>query len=64
MGYVSIELLAGIAIFTGLLLIGGSLYPQRGGRLRHRQGAKVLASFGVIMGIAVLTIGGLLLLKG
>lgn len=64
MGYVTIELLAGIAILIGLLLIGGSLSPQRGGRLRHRQGAKILAVFGVIMGIAVLTIGGLLLIKG
>ena len=64
MGLVSIELLSGTAaILIGLLLIVGSLYPQRGGRLRHRQGAKVLLGFGLIVGLAVLTIGGLWALK-
>jgi hypothetical protein len=50
MGVPSIDVVASIAaILIGLMLIAGALYPQRGGQLRYRQGAKVLLGFGVIV---------------
>ena len=64
MNVLSIDVAASIAaIFIGLMLIVSALYPQRGGQLRYRQGAKVLLGFGVIVGIAVLIGGAYLLLR-
>jgi hypothetical protein len=64
MGVPSIDVVASIAaILIGLMLIAGALYPQRGGQLRYRQGAKVLLGFGVIVGIAVLIGGAYLLVR-
>jgi hypothetical protein len=64
MGVPSIDVVASIAaILIGLMLIAGALYPQRGGQLHYRQGAKVLLGFGVIVGIAVLIGGAYLLVR-
>ena len=64
MGVLSIDIVASVAaIFIGLILIVGALYPQRGGQLRYRQGAKVLLGFGVLIGIAILMTGAFLLIR-
>ena len=42
------------ALLLGLLLIAAGSYARRGGRLRHRQGAEVLAGCVLAMGLAVL----------
>ena len=52
-----------IGLFVGALLIIVGLYSRRGGRLRHRQGAEVLAGFAAIVGVAVLGLGLLALLR-
>ena len=64
MSVLSIDVVASIAaIFIGLMLIVGALYPQRRGQLRDRQGAKVLLGLGVIIGIAVFITGAFLLMR-
>ena len=64
MGVVNIDLLASTAaILIGLMLIAGAVYAQRGGRLRYRQGAKVLLGVGVMIGAAVLLTGAFLLIQ-
>ena len=64
MNVLSIDVAASIAaIFSGLMLIVSALYPQRGGQLRYRQGAKVLLGLGAIIGIAVLVTGAFLLMR-
>ena len=53
MGYVSSATLASIgALLAGLVLAAAGLYARRGGRLRNRQGAEVLAGFWVVVGLA------------
>ena len=52
-----------LGLFVGLLLIIVGLYSRRGGRLRHRQGAEVLAGFAAVVGAAVLGLGVLALLR-
>ena len=52
-----------VGLFVGLLLIIVGLYSRRGGRLRHRQGAEVLAGFSALVGAAVLGLGLLALLR-
>ena len=52
-----------VGLFVGILLIILGLYSRRGGRLRHRQGAEVLAGFAAVVGVAVLGIGLLALLR-
>ena len=64
MGVVNIDLLASTAaILIGLMLIAGAVYAQRGGRLRYRQGAKVLLGVGVMIGAIVLLTGAFLLIQ-
>jgi hypothetical protein len=64
MGVVNIDLLASTtAILIGAMLIASALYAQRGGRLRYRQGAKVLLGVGVMIGVAVLLTGAFLLVR-
>lgn len=52
-----------VGLFVGLLLIMVGLYSRRGGRLRHRQGAEVLAGFAAIAGAATLGLALLALLR-
>lgn len=52
-----------VGLFVGILLIILGLYSRRGGRLRHRQGAEVLAGFSAVVGAAVLGLGLLALLR-
>ena len=64
MGVVNIDLLASTAaILIGLMLIAGAVNAQRGGRLRYRQGAKVLLGVGVMIGATVLLTGAFLLIQ-
>jgi hypothetical protein len=50
-----------VVTILGSLLIGSGLYARRGGRLRYRQGAQVLAGFAVLVGAFMVIAGGLLL---
>ena len=52
-----------VGLFLGLLLIVVGLYSRRGGRLRHRQGAEVLAGFAAVVGAATLGLALLALLR-
>ena len=52
-----------VGLFVGILLIILGLYSRRGGRLRHRQGAEVLAGFSAVVGVAALGLGLLALLR-
>ena len=52
-----------VGLVDGILLIILGLYSRRGGRLRHRQGAEVLAGFSAVVGAAVLGLGLLALLR-
>jgi len=52
-----------VGLFAGVLLIIVGLYSRRGGRLRHRQGAAVLAGLSAVVGAAVLGLGLLTLLR-
>ena len=52
-----------LGLFVGLLLIIVGLYSRRGGRLRHRQGAEVLAGFAALVGVAAMGLGVLTLLR-
>ena len=62
MGYVSSATLASIsALLFGLMLVATGLYARRGGRLRNRQGAEVLAGFWVVVGLAGMIASAVLL---
>lgn len=64
MGYVDfVSIGSFVGLFLGILLIIVGLYSRRGGRLRHRQGAEVLAGFAAVVGIAVVAVGLLALLR-
>ena len=54
-------MVSAVVILLGPLLIGGGLYARRGGRLRYRQGAQILAGFGVLAGASMVITGALLL---
>ena len=54
-------MVSALAILLGALLIGSGLYSRRGGRLRYRQGAQILAGFAVLVGAVMVLVGGLLL---
>lgn len=63
MGYVDfVSIISFLGLFLGILLISVGLYSRRGGRLRYRQGAQVLAGFALVMGMAVVGLGLLALL--
>lgn len=53
-----------IALFLGILMIIGGLYALRGGRLRNREGAAVLAQFVAVLGIMALGAGFVGILRG
>ncbi len=53
-----------IALFLGILMIIGGLYALRGGRLRNREGAAVLAEFVAVLGIMALGAGFVGILRG
>ncbi len=53
-----------IALFLGILMIVGGLYARRGGRLRHRAGAAVLAGFTALLGILAISAGFVGILRG
>ena len=52
-----------LALFLGILMIMGGLYARRGGRLRYRQGAAVLAGFTAFLGAAFLAFAFIALLR-
>ena len=52
-----------VGLFVGILLLTIGLYSRRGGRLRYRQGAQVLAGFAALLGLAVVAVGLLALLR-
>ena len=53
-----------IALFLGVLMVVGGLLARRGGRLRNREGAAVLAGFVALLGIIALGAGFLGILRG
>jgi NhaP-type Na+/H+ or K+/H+ antiporter len=46
-----------IALLLGVLLFAGGMYARRGGQLRTRQGAAVLAGMASVIGVLVFGIG-------
>ena len=46
-----------IALLLGVLLFVGGMYARRGGHLRTRQGAAVLAGMASVIGVLVFGIG-------
>lgn len=52
-----------IAMLLGVLLVAGGLYARRGGKLRQREGAALLAGFAALIGVAVLGVGLYALLR-
>jgi NhaP-type Na+/H+ or K+/H+ antiporter len=46
-----------LALLLGLLMFAGGMYARRGGHLRNRQGAAVLAGLAAVMGIVVFGVG-------
>ena len=52
-----------VGLFLGILMIIAGLYSRRGGRLRYRRGAEVLAGFSMVVGMAVIGLGLLVLLR-
>ena len=64
MEYVDVAGIASfLGLFLGILMLIGGLYARRGGRLRHRQGAAVLAGLSAILGAAFLAVGFIALLR-
>ena len=57
------SLISFVGLFVGILLIMVGLISRRGGRLRHRQGAQVLAGFATVVGLAALCLGIMALLR-
>ena len=53
-----------IALFLGILMLIGGLYARRGGRLRNREGAAVLAGFIALLGLVALGAGFVGMLRG
>ena len=46
-----------IALLLGVLLFAGGMYARRGGHLRTRQGAAVLAGMASVIGVLVFGLG-------
>ena len=64
MSYVDFtSIISFLGLFVGILLLTIGLYSRRGGRLRYRQGAQVLAGFAALLGLAVVAVGLLALLR-
>jgi hypothetical protein len=45
------------AVLFGVLMFAGGMYARRGGHLRNRQGAAVLAGLAAVMGVVVFSVG-------
>ena len=45
------------ALLLGVLLFAGGMYARRGGHLRTRQGAAILAGLASVMGVLVFGFG-------
>jgi NhaP-type Na+/H+ or K+/H+ antiporter len=50
------------ALLLGVLMFAGGMYARRGGQLRNRQGAAVLAGMAAVIGVMVFGIGAYALL--
>jgi NhaP-type Na+/H+ or K+/H+ antiporter len=48
---------AAYALLLGLIMFAGGMYARRGGHLRNRQGAAVLAGFAAVIGVLMLGAG-------
>ena len=48
---------AAYALLLGLIMFAGGMYARRGGHLRNRQGAAVLAGFAAVVGMLMLGAG-------
>lgn len=48
---------AAYALLLGAIMFAGGLYARRGGHLRNRQGAAVLAGFAAVLGVLMLGAG-------
>ena len=48
---------AAYALLLGAILFAGGMYARRGGHLRNRQGAAVLAGFAAVVGVLMLGAG-------
>ena len=59
-----VSILSFLALFLGILMVVGGLYARRGGRLRHREGAAVLAGFAALLGLLALGAGFVGILRG
>jgi len=46
-----------VALLLGVLMFAGGMYARRGGKLRSRQGAAILAGFVAVVGVAVFGVG-------
>jgi len=46
-----------LALFLGALMFAGGMYARRGGHLRTRQGAAVLAGLIAVIGVVVFGVG-------
>jgi NhaP-type Na+/H+ or K+/H+ antiporter len=46
-----------IALLLGVMLFAGGMYARRGGHLRTRQGAAVLAGMASVIGVLVFGMG-------
>ena len=44
-------------LLLGTILFAGGMYARRGGHLRNRQGAAVLAGFAAVIGVLMLGAG-------
>ena len=61
MGIVAPVLASSGALLLGLLLVASGIYVRRGGRLRYRQGAEVLAGLVMVIGAALIALSALIL---
>ena len=46
-----------MALLLGVLMFAGGMYARRGGKLRSRQGAAILAGFAAAIGVLVFGVG-------
>jgi NhaP-type Na+/H+ or K+/H+ antiporter len=45
------------ALLLGFIMFAGGMYARRGGQLRNRQGAAVLAGFAAVIGVLMFSAG-------
>jgi len=51
------KIAAAYALLLGVIMFAGGMYARRGGHLRNRQGAAVLAGFAAVVGVLMLGAG-------